>query len=129
MSSETPLTDAASGVKSFLNGRLPCSNLEDELIQYSEALERRVRELESQPTGVHSCHSECQRPVCVLTRRVAQLEVQLAEARKDGERLRAAVNASCSCGGLPEPHTGCQCPACEVWHRMNKSSAQQSTQQ
>lgn len=32
------------------------------------------------------------------------------------EKLRAAVNASCNCGGKPLGH-GC-CPACEVWHRL-----------
>ncbi len=32
--------------------------------------------------------------------------------------LRDAVNASCSCGGKALGD-GC-CPACEVWHRMNK---------
>jgi hypothetical protein len=36
----------------------------------------RIAELEA--NGVHSCHPECTRPVCVLQRRVAELEAERA---------------------------------------------------
>ena len=36
----------------------------------------RIAELEA--NGVHSCHPECARPVCVLQRRVAELEAERA---------------------------------------------------
>ena len=36
----------------------------------------RIAELEA--NGVHSCHPECPRPVCVLQRRVAELEAERA---------------------------------------------------
>jgi len=33
--------------------------------------------LEAERAGVHSCHLNCERPTCVLHRRVAELEAQL----------------------------------------------------
>jgi len=50
----------------------------------------RIAELEA--NGVHSCHPECPRPVCVLQRRVAELEAERAGlVAAERERLCEAL--------------------------------------
>ena len=38
--------------------------------------------LEAERAGVHSCHADCERPTCVLHRRVAELECHVGMARR-----------------------------------------------
>jgi len=45
---------------------------------FSERDTMRARIAELEANGVHSCHPECTRPVCVLQRRVAELEAERA---------------------------------------------------
>ncbi len=56
----------------------------------------------------------------LLLRNVAGVSaVQLAAPVAN--RVLNAVNASCSCGGLPADNKD-SCPACMVWHRLNSKA-------
>lgn len=49
------------------------------------------------------------------------ISLAMKEAAKPSvtlERVRAAVNAECTCGGRPAASSAC--PACMVWHRLQK---------
>lgn len=57
---------------------------------------------------LHTCHNECERPACVLRRKVAALEAELAAMKARGDRLvnyaahaencGAADIGRCTCG-------------------------------
>lgn len=42
---------------------------------------------------LHTCHNECERPACVLRRKVATLEAELAAMKARGDRLAEALAA------------------------------------
>ena len=79
MSRPKPETDALR--KSIDNG----ANAEAEMTSFARKLERErdkaIRQLDNlNATAIHSCHNECQRPMCVLRR-------ERDEAREAGWKL------------------------------------------
>jgi len=74
------------------------------LLDSITTLAARIAELEA--NGVHSCHPECTRPVCVLQRRVAELEAEQA-GLVAAEHKRLAAEFTKRAEALNTTGTGC----------------------
>ena len=87
----TPETDAAWKEGNAIR-EWTCRKLERE----RDEARRKLNNLDV--TAIHSCHNECQRPICVLRRERDEAREKVEQQRKEIVRLNGATNHA---GGTP----------------------------
>jgi hypothetical protein len=84
--SDTPRTDAEEAQQTQRYGCFMVkSDFARQLERELNAADERIADLEA--GSIHSCHDQCQRIECVLRRRVAELEQELAVSKNQFEAM------------------------------------------
>jgi predicted nucleic acid-binding Zn-ribbon protein len=66
------------------------------IVSHARQLERELAELKAErdtPSGVHSCHQSCQRPMCVLRRELAEARETIRYMVENGNAAYDEVKA------------------------------------
>lgn len=98
-----------------IRGTYRHNGFEDVIFMLIEEIDRLQDDLDNERAkGIHTCHSKCQRPLCVANRRIEELRAEVAQLNRNGitwreyyatekaenEKLRAVVDAQAEDEGL-----------------------------